>query len=105
MRYDGKDRRRAETSPLQARRRAVTPEVLRQVKGIELRTRALVNSLFTGEYRSVFRGQGIEFAEVRAYQQGDDFRAIDWNVSARMGSPFEDIPRGDRKSTRLNSSH
>jgi uncharacterized protein (DUF58 family) len=66
----------------------VTPEVLRQVKGIELRTRALVNTLFTGEYRSVFRGQGIEFAEVRAYQQGDDFRAIDWNVSARMGHPF-----------------
>jgi len=66
----------------------VTPEVLRQVKGIELRTRSLVNTLFTGEYRSVFRGQGIEFAEVRAYQQGDDFRAIDWNVSARMGTPF-----------------
>lgn len=66
----------------------MTPEVLRQVKGIELRTRALVNTLFTGEYRSVFRGQGIEFAEVRAYQQGDDFRAIDWNVSARMGHPF-----------------
>ena len=66
----------------------MTPEVLRQVKGIELRTRSLVNSLFTGEYRSVFRGQGIEFAEVRAYQQGDDFRAIDWNVSARMGTPF-----------------
>jgi uncharacterized protein (DUF58 family) len=66
----------------------VTPDVLRQVKGIELRTRALVNSLFTGGYRSVFRGQGIEFAEVRAYQHGDDFRAIDWNVSARMGHPF-----------------
>jgi uncharacterized protein (DUF58 family) len=66
----------------------VKPEVLRQVKGIELRTRALVNSLFTGGYRSVFRGQGIEFAEVRAYQHGDEFRAIDWNVSARMGHPF-----------------
>ena len=66
----------------------MTPEILKQVKGIELRTRTLVNSLFTGEYRSVFRGQGIEFAEVRAYQQGDDFRSIDWNVSARMGHPF-----------------
>ncbi len=66
----------------------MTPEVLKQVKGIELRTRTLVNSLFTGDYRSVFRGQGIEFAEVRAYQQGDDFRSIDWNVSARMGHPF-----------------
>ena len=66
----------------------MTPEVLKQVQVIELRTRSLVNTLFTGEYRSVFRGQGIEFAEVRAYQHGDDFRAIDWNVSARMGTPF-----------------
>ena len=77
MTYAGEERRGAAASPVQARRRTVTPEVLRQVKGIELRTRALVTSLFTGEYRSVFRGQGIEFAEVRAYQQGDDFRAID----------------------------
>ena len=66
----------------------VGPEVLRQVKQIELRTRRIVGSLFSGEYRSVFRGQGIEFAEVRAYQDGDDFRAIDWNVSARMGHPY-----------------
>ncbi len=88
MTYAGEERRRGETSPVQARRRSVTAEVLRQVKGIELRTRSLVTSLFTGEYRSVFRGQGIEFAEVRAYQQGDEFRAIDWNVSARMGHPF-----------------
>jgi uncharacterized protein (DUF58 family) len=48
----------------------------------------LVSTLFSGEYRSVFRGQGIEFAEVRAYEQGDDYRSIDWNVSARMGSPY-----------------
>jgi uncharacterized protein (DUF58 family) len=67
---------------------AVTPEVLRQVKAIELRTRRLVSTLFSGEYRSVFRGQGIEFAEVRSYEHGDDYRAIDWNVSARMGSPY-----------------
>src|SRR5215212_7138717 len=67
---------------------AVSPEILKQVKGIELRTRGLVGSLFAGEYRSVFRGQGMEFAEVRAYQAGDDFRTIDWNVSARLGSPY-----------------
>ncbi len=66
----------------------VGPEVLRQVKEIELRTRRLVTTLFSGEYRSVFRGQGIEFAEVRAYQHGDDFRSIDWNVSARMATPY-----------------
>jgi uncharacterized protein (DUF58 family) len=79
----------------------VTSEVLRQVKGLELRTRALVNTLFTGEYRSVFRGQGIEFAEVREYQQGDDFRAIDWNVSARMGHPFVKTFMEERELTLL----
>ena len=67
---------------------AVSPEILKQVKSIELRTRGLVGSLFAGEYRSVFRGQGMEFAEVRAYEHGDDFRSIDWNVSARLASPY-----------------
>jgi len=67
---------------------SISPEVLKQVKTIELRTRGLVGSIFAGEYRSVFRGQGMEFAEVRAYQAGDDFRSIDWNVSARLGTPF-----------------
>ena len=66
----------------------VSPDVLKQVKAIELRTRGLVTSLFAGEYRSMFRGQGMEFAEVRNYEPGDDFRTIDWNVSARMASPY-----------------
>ena len=66
----------------------VSPEVLRQVKLLELQTRGMVNSLFTGEYRSVFKGQGMEFAEVREYQAGDEVRSIDWNVTARMGRPF-----------------
>lgn len=79
----------------------ITRDVLKLVKGIELRTRSLVNTLFTGEYRSVFRGQGIEFAEVRAYQQGDDFRAIDWNVSARMGYPFVKTFMEEREITLL----
>src|SRR5207245_9255687 len=92
--YEGKDRRSAETSPLRARRRLVTPEVLRQVKGIELRTRSLASSLFTGEYRQMFRGQGIEFAEVREYQQGDDFRAIDWHVPAGLAHPFVETSAG-----------
>ncbi len=68
--------------------KTVPREVLRQVKLIELRTRGLVNTLFSGEYQSVFKGQGMEFAEVREYAPGDDFRTIDWNVSARMGHPF-----------------
>jgi len=66
----------------------VSPAVLRQVRLLELRTRRLVNSLFTGEYRSVFKGQGLEFAEVREYLPGDEVRAIDWNVTARMARPF-----------------
>jgi uncharacterized protein (DUF58 family) len=81
--------------------RVVGPEVLRQVKAIELRTRRLVSTLFSGEYRSVFRGQGIEFAEVRAYQHGDDFRSIDWNVSARMGSPYVKTYEEERELTVL----
>src|SRR5690348_17556018 len=68
--------------------RGVPPEILRQVKLIELRTRGLVNSLFSGEYRSVFKGQGMEFAEVREYQPGDEVRSIDWNVTARMRRPY-----------------
>jgi uncharacterized protein (DUF58 family) len=65
----------------------VPREVLRQVRLIELRTRGWVDALFSGEYQSVFKGQGIEFAEVRKYQHGDDVRTIDWNVTARTGEP------------------
>ncbi|MGH7561829.1 MAG: DUF58 domain-containing protein [Gemmatimonadales bacterium] len=79
----------------------VPPELLKQVKGIALRTRGVVDSLFTGEFRSVFRGQGMEFAEVRAYEQGDDFRAIDWNVSARLGSPYVKTFTEERELTVL----
>src|SRR5262245_32616664 len=66
----------------------VPPDILRQVKLLELRTRGLVNSLFSGEYRSVFKGQGMEFSEVREYQPGDEVRSIDWNVTARMQRPY-----------------
>ena len=63
-------------------------EIVRKVKGIELRTKRLVNDVFGGEYHSVFKGQGIEFAEVREYGVGDDIRFIDWNVTARTGKPY-----------------
>lgn len=66
----------------------VPRDVLRQVKRIELRTRGVVDSLFSGEYHSIFKGQGMEFAEVREYQAGDDVRNIDWNVTARMAHPY-----------------
>ncbi len=63
-------------------------EILKKVRRIEIRTNNLVNSVFSGEYQSVFKGRGMEFSEVREYQQGDDVRTIDWNVTARMGHPF-----------------
>jgi uncharacterized protein (DUF58 family) len=66
----------------------VPADVMRMVRLLELRTRGLVNSLFTGEYRSVFKGQGMEFSEVREYQLGDEVRNIDWNVTARMRRPY-----------------
>jgi uncharacterized protein (DUF58 family) len=95
------ERRRGDQPPTRARRRRVPPEILKQVQEIELRTRVLVNTVFTGEYRSVFRGQGIEFAEVRAYQEGDDFRSIDWNVSARFAHPFVKSYAEERELTLL----
>jgi uncharacterized protein (DUF58 family) len=67
---------------------SVLTEVLKKVRRIEIFTRRLVNDVFSGEYHSVFKGQGMEFDEVREYQPGDDVRAIDWNVTARMGAPF-----------------
>lgn len=76
----------AESAP--AGRAGVPREVLRQVRLIEMRTRGWVDSLFGGEYHSVFKGQGMEFAEVREYQPGDEVRVIDWNVTARMGHPY-----------------
>ncbi len=63
-------------------------EVLKRIRRIEITTRRLVNDVFSGEYHSVFKGQGMEFDEVREYQPGDEIRAIDWNVTARMGTPY-----------------
>jgi uncharacterized protein (DUF58 family) len=67
---------------------AISPDVLREVRGLELRTRGLVDSLFAGGYASIFHGRGLEFSHVRSYQVGDDVRAIDWKVTARRGTPF-----------------
>src|SRR4051812_9340368 len=63
-------------------------QVLRQIRRLQLRARRAVEDLLGGEYHSVFKGSGIVFEEVREYQPGDDIRAIDWNVTARMGHPF-----------------
>jgi uncharacterized protein (DUF58 family) len=66
----------------------LTREVLRQVRRLHLRARRAVEDPLGGAYRSVFKGSGIAFEEVREYQPGDDIRGIDWNVTARMGHPF-----------------
>ncbi len=63
-------------------------EILRKVRRIEIRTNRMVNETLAGRYHSVFRGRGMEFSEVREYQPGDDIRAIDWNVTSRMGHPY-----------------
>lgn len=66
----------------------LTEELMREVKRLEIRSRRRVDDLLGGQYHSVFKGQGIEFAEVREYQPGDEVRWIDWNVTARTGVPF-----------------
>ena len=66
----------------------ISKEILQKVQRIEIMTRTLVDDVFSGEYHSIFRGLGMEFSEVREYQQGDDIRSIDWNVTARMGHPY-----------------
>ena len=65
-----------------------TAEILKKVRQIEIRTGRLVSETFAGEYQSVFKGRGMEFAEVREYVPGDDIRSIDWNVTARSSKPF-----------------
>jgi len=66
----------------------LTKEILKKVRKIEIRTRRIVDELTGGAYHSVFKGKGMEFNEVREYTPEDDIRAIDWNVTARMGTPY-----------------
>ncbi|MCH7770556.1 MAG: DUF58 domain-containing protein [Bacteroidetes bacterium] len=77
----------------------LTTELLKQVRRIEIRTKGLVNQVFSGEYHSVFKGMGMEFSEVREYQFGDDIRNIDWNVTARYGRPFIKVFEEERELT------
>ena len=77
----------------------LTKELLKQVRQIEIRTKGLVNQVFSGEYHSVFKGRGMEFSEVREYQFGDDIRTIDWNVTARFGHPYIKVFDEERELT------
>ena len=74
-------------------------ELFRKIRHVEVRTRGLVDDVFGGEYHSAFKGRGIEFAEVRPYQIGDDVRSIDWNVSARTGEPYVKLFEEEREQT------
>ena len=74
-------------------------EILRKVRRVEISTRGLVDEVFSGQYHSVFKGRGMDFAEVREYQFGDDVRSIDWNVTARVGSPFVKVLEEERELT------
>ena len=76
-----------------------TADLMKKVRQIEIGTRHLVTESFAGEYRSVFKGQGMEFDDVRPYSPGDDIRLIDWNVTARMGSLFIRRYREERELT------
>jgi uncharacterized protein (DUF58 family) len=66
----------------------LSPELIKKIRRIEIRTRRLVNDSFAGEYHAIFKGRGMEFDEVRPYQPGDEVRTIDWNVTARTGELF-----------------
>jgi len=63
-------------------------EILRKVRALEIKTKGLVQTVFAGDYHSVFKGRGMNFEDVREYQPGDEIRAIDWNVTARLGTAF-----------------
>ena len=65
-----------------------TEELMRQVGRIKILTRKLLDERLIGDYHSIFKGQGVEFDEVRPYEPGDDVRQIDWNVTARIGTPY-----------------
>ena len=77
----------------------LAPEILAQIKAIQIRTQRLVTDALAGDYESAFKGRGMEFEEVREYQAGDDIRHIDWNVTARMSAPFVKQYREERELT------
>lgn len=76
-----------------------TSELLKRVRKVEIKTRSLSRHIFSGDYHSAFRGRGMSFSEVRAYQYGDEVRDIDWNVTARTGEPHIKVFEEERELT------
>lgn len=74
-------------------------ELLKKVRKIEIKSKALSQNIFAGEYHSTFKGRGMMFSEVREYQYGDDIRDIDWNVTARHNHPFVKVYEEERELT------
>ena len=74
-------------------------ELLKKVRKIEIKTKALSHQIFAGEYHSAFKGRGMAFSEVREYQWGDDVRSMDWNVTARLRSPYVKVFEEERELT------
>lgn len=77
----------------------IPEELLKKIQKFHFKTGKMANDLFAGQYESAFKGRGMEFAEVRDYQPGDDIRSIDWNVSARFGRPFVKVFHEERELT------
>jgi len=75
----------------------LSPELIKKIKRIHIKTGRKVNTMMAGQYKSVFRGMGIEFEEVREYSPGDEVKSIDWKVSARLGRPFVKLFREERE--------
>ena len=76
-----------------------TAELISRVRRVELKTRGLSDRIFSGEYQSAFKGRGMAFSENREYMHGDEIRTIDWNVTARMGHPYEKVFEEERELT------
>ena len=76
-----------------------TTDLLKKVRKIEIKTRALSHQIFAGQYHSAFKGRGMAFSEVREYQWGDDVRSMDWNVTARMHAPYVKVFEEERELT------
>lgn len=84
---------------MQSSSRNTESELLRKVRKIEIRTKALSHQIFAGEYHSAFKGRGMAFSEVREYRYGDDVRTMDWNVTARLHSPYVKVFEEERELT------
>ena len=78
-----------------------TQELIKKVRRIEIKTKGLSNHIFSGEYHTAFKGRGMSFSEVRAYQYGDDVRSIDWNVTARLDEPHVKVFEEERELTMM----